>query len=310
MSEILIFGGLILDRYFLVDKLPEPSKDGFILDDFDVAGGCSINMAKTIQNLGGKSYVASYIGKDTWGKEICEYMEKQKLSLHCVKKTEGKTGYCLVFVESDGERTFLTAKGIEGCFSEELIPKEIENNCSVAVITGYYLLDEGAEELVRYLRNIKEVGYRIIFDPSPLADKIDGKILDAVLYISDLIIPNIQEAEFLAAHQSVDDWALEKNRLGKTVILKKGSTGGELIQNCKKIPYYPFPVHAVDTTGAGDSFTGAIAYCMSRGIRLNKAIIIAAACASMVTTIKGPHGDFDITDLSTEAQELIRYAIK
>jgi hypothetical protein len=181
MSDILIFGGLLLDRYFLVDKLPEPSKDGFILDSFHMAGGCAINMAKTVQNLGGKGYVTSYIGKDAWGQEICKYMEEQKLPLHCVKETEEETGYCLVFLESDGERTFLTAKGIEGYFSVKLVPEEVEKNCNVAAITGYYLLDETSEELVYYLRKLKEMGYKIILDPSPLVENIDGKILEAVV---------------------------------------------------------------------------------------------------------------------------------
>jgi ribokinase len=305
MSDILIFGGLILDRYFLLDKLPEPSKDGFILDSFDIAGGCAINMSKTIQNLGGKNYVVSHVGQDTWGKEILEYMRKQKLPTDCVRETNGKTGYCLVFVESDGERTFLTSKGVEGYFAEELIPEEVEKNCSVAAITGYYLLDETSEKLVRYLGKLKSKGYKIIFDPSPLIDMIDGKVLEDVVELSDLLIPNIQEAEFLANHKDVEDWALEQNRLGKSIIIKKGSTGGELFQDGVKLPYSSFPVHSIDTTGAGDSFTGAISYCMSREIPLNEAILIAAACASVITTIMGPHGEFDIRDLPAEAQEIL-----
>jgi len=310
MNNILIFGGLILDRYFLVDKFPEHSKDGFIYDSFDIAGGCAINMAKTIQNLGGTGYVVSYIGQDTWGTEICEYMERQKLPLDCVKKIKGKTGYCLVFVESDGERTFLTSKGIEGYFSDELISGKVEKNCSVAVITGYYLLDETAEELVHYLGKLKSMGYKIIFDPSPLIDKINSEILNGVVELSDLIIPNIQEAEYIAAHQHVNEWALTKNSIGVKVIIKKGSAGGELFQDGKIIPYSSFLADVVDTTGAGDSFTGAISYCVSRGIHLNKAILIAAACASIITTIKGPHGDFYITDLHEKAQEIFKSAAK
>jgi sugar/nucleoside kinase (ribokinase family) len=235
-------------------------------------------------------------------------MEEQKLPLHCVKETEEETGYCLVFLESDGERTFLTAKGIEGYFSVKLVPEEVEKNCNVAAITGYYLLDETSEELVYYLRKLKEMGYKIILDPSPLVENIDGKILEAVVELSDLLTPNIQEAEFLASTQNVEDWALENNALGKDIIIKRGSSGGELFLSGKKIPYAPFPVHAVDTTGAGDSFTGAIAYCMSKGIGLDRAVTIAAACASMVTTIKGPHGDFDIGELPMVVQDILKSA--
>ena len=56
-------------------------------------------------NLGGTGYVVSYIGQDTWGIEICEYMERQKLPLDCVKN-KGENRLLFGFVESDGERTF------------------------------------------------------------------------------------------------------------------------------------------------------------------------------------------------------------
>lgn len=303
--SILLFGGLILDRYFMIDEYPQASMDGLILDDFDIAGGCAINMAMTIKNLGGTGHVVSCLGDDSWGQDILKYMNEQELSNYCIAMAEGKTGYCLVFVEPNGERTFLTAKGIESVFSEDLIPEGIEENCRVAAVTGYYLLDKTAIELVEYLKKLKDKGVKILFDPSPLVEKIASDILNSVMELSDLLLPNIQEAQFLAGNRDVEDWALSYNKLGKDIIIKRGSAGGELFQEANKISYSPISVNAIDTTGAGDSFSGAIAYCLARGIELKKAISIASACASIVTTIKGPHGNFGIMDLPVELQKYL-----
>lgn len=302
---ILIFGGLILDRYFLIDRYPERSRDGLILDAFDMAGGCAINMAKTIDNLGEKAYVVSYIGTDSLGRKLRDYVKSQNLPAEGIREKEGETGYCLVFLEPDGERTFLTSKGIEAQFSEELVPDDLKHACDIALVTGYYLLDDSAREVVDCLEQLKKNGYKVIFDPSPLVHKIDRSVLERMMGLSDILIPNMDEASYLAMGENMDDWALDLTQKGKSVLIKNGARGGLLYEHGKKQAYRPVQANAIDTTGAGDSFAGAIAYAQAKHMPLTDAAQLAAACASIVTTIKGPHGDFAKENFDLEIQEIL-----
>ncbi|MBR0596501.1 carbohydrate kinase family protein [Sinanaerobacter chloroacetimidivorans] len=306
MNGILICGGLLIDRYLLVDQYPGRGGDGYILDSFDVVGGCTVNVARTVKNLGATPYMVSSVGNDPWGNEIMDFMKKEQFPANCVIQGEGSTGYCLVFLEPDGERTFLTFKGCEGIFSDALISEKAENCCRTAVVTGYYLLDPAAMKLIEKLKKFKEWGFQIIFDPSPLVDKIQADLLEEMMKISDVIIPNRSEAKVLAGNKELEQWAIACSERGTAMIIKNGSQGGILYKKGKKIPYDAVQVDAIDTTGAGDSFTGSIAYSLLSGIPLEKGVLLAASSASVVATIKGPHGNFSVSQLTEEAQRIWR----
>lgn len=322
MNNVLIFGGVLLDRYYFIDKYPERSQDGFITGSFEKVGGCSVNMAKTIQNLGGEAYVVSLVGNDSWGNNILNYMIEQKLSIECIEQIQGETGYCLVLVEPDGERTFLTFKGCEGEFRASSVSEMITQKCIVAAVTGYYLLDSSADILIKLLRRLSKQGYIVLFDPSPLVDRIEINLLKDMLEIAHYILPNEREAGYIAGindlsnHQAkpgddldavIENWAYNLNKQGKTIIVKRGAHGGTIYRNQEISHYAAVKAKAIDTTGAGDSFTGALAFSLSKGISLEKGVNLASACAAAVTAIKGPHGDFTINDLPMDIRKEIDY---
>jgi len=226
-----------------------------------------------------------------------DFMKKEKLPLDCVRQISGNTGYCFVFLEPDGERTFLTYKGCETEYSDDLTADNAANSCSVAAVTGYYLLDVSSKKLIGRLKALKTTGCKIVFDPSPLAGKIDAAYLKEMLGLSDVLTPNRAEAEFLAriaGNEPPEQWAISCSEKGAAVIIKNGAAGGALYESGKKTHYAAVSVNVVDTTGAGDSFTGAIAYALGEGIPLAKGVKLAAAAAGHTVSIKGPHGEFDI----------------
>jgi len=275
-----------------VDKYPGRGGDGYILDSFDVVGGCAVNIAMTVKKLGGEPYIVSSVGNDRWGSRIMDYMRDKGLSLNCVNRIQGNTGYCFVFLEPDGERTFLTRKGCETEYSDELIPDETANSCSVAAVTGYYLLDASSGGLLARLNKLKDKGCKIVFDPSPLVDKIDAEYLREILALSDIIVPNGSEAAFItgfAGKETPEQWAFSCNERSSSVIIKQGSAGGILFENGRQARYEAANADVIDTTGAGDSFTGAIAYALGTGLSLEEGVAMAALEAGRVVSIEGPH---------------------
>lgn len=331
MGKVLIFGGVVMDRYYFVDRFPRRGQDGMIRDSADFVGGCAVNMAFTVKNLGGTPYIVSCIGDDDPGRDSIEYLEDNGMPTDCIRQWAGtvdkeipdhspgasevetgevkasaacRTGYCLVFVEPDGERTFLTREGCEGRFDESLIPGRVKDECNVAAVTGYYLLGSDSGRIALALEKLKAMGYAILFDPGPMVGQISADVLERVIELADVITPNWDEAAFLAAKRvcpkrggdkglETELWAEDVAATGSKVILTRGAGGGLVFEGKRRIAYDGVPAKMVDSTGAGDSFSGALAYGMAKGWSMEQAVALAARCAALTVAIKGPHGKFN-----------------
>ena len=77
---------------------------------------------------------------------------------------------------------------------------------------------------------------------------------------------------------------------GKTLILKQGAQGGVVYAPEETFAYSSVPCVPVDTTGAGDSFSGALLYAFAEGMPLREGIALAARCAAKTVQVHGPHG--------------------
>ncbi|MEL7656322.1 MAG: carbohydrate kinase family protein, partial [Bacillota bacterium] len=283
MIECTIFGGVILDKYLEMEKYPERGQDGLITKDFDIAGGCSINMAATFNNLGGNAHVVSYIGTDTTGHEIKDYMDKHGFSRKYMKQIEGDTGYTLVILEKSGERTFITKKGVECIFNSELLRDDIVNIKNV-MVTGYFLLSDHVHKIMACLEEIHKNCDHFLFDPGPLIDEIDPDIVKKILSLADIITVNEVEAESMELPEDPS----------KIIVIKKGKTGGEVICGSVRFDYHAKEVEAVDTTGAGDSFAAGLMFGLLSGMELKSSVSLAVECSARTVTLKGPHGFWKI----------------
>lgn len=285
-SDIVIFGSLLLDRYFEVDRWPARGQDGYFDREETFVGGCAINMAATIHNLGGSAHVISCVGQDETGALIRDYLAKHGLSVELLHPAEGVTGSCLVFSEPDGERTFLTRVGVEDRFPDGLAEKAVQIAPAWAGITGYFLLGSDGTRVMDCLERLHEAGIIILFDPSPLAGDIPREILRRVLAVSDILTPNETELAVLGGDSAIPGLV----RAGKTLVLKRGSQGGTVYSPEETFDYASVLCKAVDTTGAGDSFSGVLLHAMTQSMPLKQAITLAARCAAKTVQIHGPHG--------------------
>lgn len=279
MVECTIFGGVLLDRYLEMEAYPERGQDGLITNEFSMAGGCSINMAATFNNLGGSAHMVSYIGMDPTGREIMDYLNLHGFSRKYIKQVEGDTGYSIVILEKNGERTFLTKKGVESRFDQKLMQEEITRIKNV-MVTGYYLLCDDPQSLVKCLTEIRKHCDHFLFDPGPLISEIDPESLEKVLNMADIITVNEVEAAGIN---------LPKDS-SKVIVMKKGKCGGEVLCGTESFDYKAKDVAAVDTTGAGDSFAAGLLFGLISGMDIRSAVSVAVESAAKTVMLKGPHG--------------------
>ena len=337
-KECLILGGLVPDVYYNVSRWPDRGQDGFLSDETVVVGGCAVNMAVTAENLGVRAHVVSCVGDDEVAKMLAEYLGRHALSDRFVRRTEGASGKCFVFVEPDGERTFLTQKGAEGLFPEELAEAILADDYAAAGVTGYYLLNDDAERIMEVIEVLHERGTNILFDPSPLVGAIRRDLLKRMIDISDVMTPNVTELAVLEeaagrtligedggeSEKRAEDRALIREDGGEPekkaveiagqelhfksalqegtqendpiLIVKNGASGGTVYTSQGNFSYEAEKCSAVDTTGAGDSFSGALLYSMVNHLDVTDAVRLAAKCAAKTVTILGPHGFWKLED--------------
>ncbi len=293
--DSIIFGGLIADRYFNINKYPNRGSDAFITGEKSYVGGCAINMAAAINNLGGRAHVVSYVGNDKTGTQIMSYMKKNGFSTEFVKTSEGANGYSMVLKEPDGEKTFITKKGVEEVFDPSLLEKVDSVNPKTAAVTGYYLLNNNAALIMDCLEILKVSGVKILFDPGPFVEYISPDILKRIIKISRVITPNESEMDVFKALDKnfIDNFAKGKN----IIVLKRGVNGGTVYREGDSFSYKSVSVNTVDSTGAGDSFAGALVFAMGNRIDIHKAVELAAICAAKTVQIEAPHGFWKIKEV-------------
>ena len=292
--DCIVLGGLVADRYFDIESFPERGQDGLITSETAYVGGCAINIAATINNLGGNAHIVSYVGNDKTGEQIMNYIRKNKFAEDFIKQTEGISGYCLVFKEPDGERTFLTKKGVEGNFDTGLLDNIDNIRAKVGAVTGYYLLNENASLIMDCIEVMRVSGTKFIFDPGPLVGSIDKEILKRMVKASAVITPN--EAE-LAVFEHEDKNFIENFIKNKGIVVRKqGNRGGMCYTRHGIFNYNSVKTEAVDTTGAGDSFTGALCYSLGSGTDIKSSVELASVCAAKTVEINSPHGFWKIKE--------------
>jgi sugar/nucleoside kinase (ribokinase family) len=299
-NKVLVMGGLIIDQYLLVDQYPGRGEDVLISDSFKRVGGSTINVACTLKNLGVDAYPVSTIGNDKYGSMIENYLLEANIKKNCVRVDKGEaTGYCLVIVDSSSERTFMTYKGCEGKFSPALIDDKLLTEIAFVYITGYYLQGQDAAAVISFIKNIKESGASIMFDPGPLVDEIEPTILCSILTLSDVFIPNVKELkkikDKLAITEEFNEWAIKYNI--NYLIIKNGNAGVIAYQANQRYQLPAFKVAAIDTTGAGDSFAAGCIYGFLNHLALEEILKLGCACGALSTTVVGPNASFDIEDI-------------
>jgi sugar/nucleoside kinase (ribokinase family) len=301
-NSVLLLGGIILDRYFEVYRYPEAGQDTLIQRSYDRVGGCCLNVAVTLNNLGTQPFIVDQFGDDETGIKIEKYIQSLHLPTACMLKAPGKqTGYCLTILDKSGERTFFTFKGCEEEFLPEGFPGKLNSGFALAYITGYYLINQQtASKVIDLAQRLIQNGCQVVFDPGALIGEMDAGQLRAVLSASDWLIPNLHEMMIiehkLAIRENLVDWFLTLGKRG--VLVKKGSQGVEVHTPETTMKLNSYSVHTRDTSGAGDSFAGGFIHGLANGYSLKASVELANICGAFTATVEGPHGFFSLQDIN------------
>ncbi|MBF7020610.1 carbohydrate kinase [Staphylococcus sp. 18_1_E_LY] len=265
MGKLYAIGEALID--FIPNTTDSKLKD---VETFSrQVGGAPCNVASTVQKLGGQSEMITQLGQDAFGDIIVETLEDIGVGTSFIKRTnEANTALAFVSLTKSGERdfSFYRKPSADMLYNRENIkelpitPNDILHFCSVDLVDS-----EMKEAHKAIIEKFKQQQGTICFDPNvrlPLWDSEEACKRAIREFIPHANIVKISDEELSFITDIKDDeqainWLFQNNV--EIVIYTKGAEGSELyFKDGTKIGHEGIKVKAIDTTGAGDAFIGAM----------------------------------------------------
>lgn len=268
--------------------MPETGQTVFGSNVCRAAGGKGANQAYAAARLGGDVSMLGAVGDDSAGKSLIAGLQKAGVDTSGIRICSTKdTGQAFVTVEKAGENAIIVIPGANRETTAEYLMNHREYIDAADIIVMQL---EIPFEAVCFAKNrALHGGKLLILDPAPA----DGRIEDSFWKGIDYIKPNETELEILSGRRLYGEHDIcaaagELVEKGvRNVIVSLGEKGCLLVRHKETIHFDAVKVSAVDTTAAGDAFTGAFAVALSEGKTAEQAISFAQAAAAAAVTKKG-----------------------
>ena len=286
MPRVCVVGSANVDYAVTLPRLPRPGETvtgGELLRDL---GGKGANQAVAARRLGAEVRFLGAVGADSAGEEIRARLAALGIGVEGLVTVPAPTGAALIFVDAAGANQIAVAPGANHALSVAALAPHAEALAWAEVVVCQLELPL---PVVRWaLAEARRRGAATILNPAPAQD-LDDELLHLVRYLT----PNEGEAGRLAGvevtgletAQQAGDRLVER---GAAVVIVTLGADGALVCGGKGPIHYPgFRVTAVDTTAAGDAFTGALASGLAAWGSLEQALPLANAAAALTCTRPG-----------------------
>lgn len=288
MSDISVLGIFVADISFSGPKIPAVGET-ILGNKYNVGpGGKGCNQAVAIARLGGKVNFISKIGKDAYGKLALETLKKNNINTENIIQDEKlQTGVAGILVDKQSGKNAINV--IVGA-PNSLKISEINSQINLIKSSKIFLtqLEIPKDVTLHCLKTAKENGCLTILNPAP-ASEISKEFYSYIDYFT----PNETEAEFYTGIKITNEKEAKQAadkliNLGiKKIIITLGEKGLFYSDGQEEIHLKASSVKAIDTTGAGDAFNGALAFSLSKGKPIKACLELANKAAGLSTTKLG-----------------------
>lgn len=272
--KILNFGSCNIDHVYSMDHIVAPgeTQTAFKLEIFP--GGKGLNQSIAAARAGACIYHAGCIGED--GELLSRILSENGVDLTYLRTTEEKNGHAVIQVGSDGENSIFLYPGS----NEMITPEHIECTLNDFGKGDLLILQNETNALKELVEKAHERGMSILLNPAPFNEKITALDFSMLEYI----ILNETEAMGLSGTDEPETCLefFKRTYPDLKVILTLGSNGCIYMEKGEKLYRSAYKVQAVDTTAAGDTFTGYFAAGLAEGLDMAE-ILKNASAASAIT---------------------------
>ncbi len=279
---IVCFGSINLDLIFPLQQLPRPGQTVLGSHMRIEPGGKGANQAVAAARDGARVVFAGAVGRDALADAALKLLRESGADLARVVEADAATGCASICVDAAGENLIAVASGANQAARQAQIEDALLTPATTVLLQG----ESNPRETEALIRRARARGARIILNLAP-----PGPLAADVLHALDLIVLNEDEAAWLAAHLGcpAGTEALHAT-IGIGVVQTLGAGGVEAATTQGPVRLHGRQVKVVDTTGAGDCFTGVLASALDRGLGLPAALDRANAAAALCCTRPGTQG--------------------
>lgn len=276
-------------------------------DDSEIGpGGKGSNQAIAAARLGADVRMLACVGDDLFGGQARELWQAEGIQDQWVHVDPSRpSGMAFILVNAEGQNRIIVTPGANDSLSARDADEAEEAIASADVVVTQF--ESPVEVGQRVLALGRRHGVRTILNPAPARD-----VSDELLGFVDVVTPNEAEAQALAGladrEFSPESAAHALRRRGvKTVVLTLGDAGAYILDGAggRTVPGVRVPV--VDTTGAGDAFTGALAGALGRGLSIDEAVRFAnlggAFCVTRPGVVPGLGSEQDLLHLPATGRQ-------
>jgi ribokinase len=285
---ILVVGSINMDLVVRAPRLPGPGET-LQGDEFRTSpGGKGANQAMAIARLGGRCALIGAVGSDTFGPTLRKKLAKEAVDIQGVTVVpQASTGVAVIVVDSTtGENSIVLSGG-----ANNHVTPDDHLMAHAALFEQAAVLLLQLELPLQTVRAAMEMARRhhckIVLDPAPAPRHMPAELCQV-----DVLTPNICEAELITGQRAGLKERIDKAiasdliaRGAQAAVLKLGARGTMVVTADGRFRSFPaHNVNVVDTTGAGDAFTGALALGIARGQALKDAARFANAAGALACT--------------------------
>lgn len=265
---ITVVGSINMDLVVSTDRVPKRGETLIGKNFHTNPGGKGANQAVAAARLGNTTNMVGHVGTDEFGTSLLDNLKEENIETTYVKRKEGPSGIANITV-ADGDNSIIMIPGANFHWDgneweqyEDLIAQS-----DVLVLQ----LEIPLEVVEAFAEMANKVGTTTILNPAP-AQPLPASLTRN----ADYITPNETECKEIFGMGAGEAVSQFPNKL----IVTEGEKGAVYHDGTSLVRIPGFPVKAVDTTGAGDTFNGALAVAIAEGQDLNKAVSFANAAAS------------------------------
>lgn len=283
--KVLCFGSLNIDYTYKLDHFVQKGETISSRELIVCSGGKGLNQSIALSKAGADTYHAGAIGID--GKFLLKQMEEAGVNTDCVTVlNDVRSGNAIIQNDKSGDNCII----LYGGANQAITKKQVEEVLEQFEKGDFIVLQNEINELDYIVKCASEKGMKIVLNPSPMNEKIQSLPLE---YVNCFMVNEIEALQILGKgrNQDMEGKEIAEELKGKfpnaAVVLTMGEKGSIYMDVNETVVQPAFKVKAVDTTAAGDTFTGFFVGGLMRGLSAKDAMLEAAKASAIAVTRQG-----------------------
>ena len=293
-GTVAVVGSLNADLVVQVERMPAPGETVRGSELVVLPGGKGANQAAAAALLGGRVAILGAVGDDANGTLLLDAAARAGVDTGSVVRLDGvATGTAVISVDAQGENSIIISPGANGHLTPDYLAEEFFDGATVLCLC-LEISEATALAAARYAR---KAGAQVLLNLSPY-QQVGEDLLEQV----DVLLVNDHEAADLLGREVVEaGWDAVLSGLAavgvQRAVVTLGSRGSVVLDataasGARVVEVAALAVEAVDTTGCGDAFTGALAQQIAAGRTLVEAAQFAARVAAIAATRAGAQSSY------------------